>query len=149
MTTHDTLNQARIYAKALSGARCIAEINHSTFGRCYIVVKVPVASLRSVLRSNPIPEIQSIIAEHSIYTPAEISAMRTEALRNSHCERCYASIDGNTAYHQREWSQGMQVTAFYCESCRTLLSAIGAGECTALQERASSRGCTEPQTKQD
>ena len=136
MTTYATINDARAGAKSVSGARCVVGIIHSSNGQCYIVSKAPLANLRRVLAANPLPEILSTLAEYPLLTDSETAAMRAESLRHSHCERCHSVIDGNTAYHQSERWGRWQVTAFYCEACRSLLSAIGAGEHTALQERA-------------
>ena len=65
-----------------------------------------------------------------------------------HCERCGADVrpDG---YHQTEHSQYGKIIAYYCSSCRQLLTQIGAGEHTAMQERAGDRPDNTPQTKED
>jgi hypothetical protein len=43
----------------------------------------------------------------------------------------------------------MRVLAHYCADCHGLLSRIGQGEYTALQERAERKHSTEPYTKED
>ncbi|HKT87775.1 MAG TPA: hypothetical protein VJQ59_05035 [Candidatus Sulfotelmatobacter sp.] len=150
METHRTLEDARIAAKAVPGIHCIVEIDHATEDRCFIKVKAPMKSLELTLKAKPMPEIRRLIAEHAVRTEAEIAADREQYLReHTHCERCRKQIDGNTAYSQQEWFGKMKVVAFYCDSCRTLLSAIGAGEFTELQERSTARHSTEPYTKED
>ena len=69
------------------------------------------------------------------------------------CERCGATIDTRKAYHQQErmsWGgKTISVTAYYCHDCRALLTQIGAGERTAMQDRATERPDNTPTTKQD
>jgi hypothetical protein len=152
MTTHKTLEEARIAAKATTDVVlvCIIEIEHSTEGRCYIKCKAPMASLALALREKPMAEIRKLIAEHSLRTEAEIAADREQYLRERiKCDRCGKKIDGNTAYSQQESYMRTRVTAFYCEPCRALLAGIGEGEYTALQERAFARPSYEPHTKED
>lgn len=152
MTTHKTLEDARIAAKGMPEVMlsCIIEIEHTTEGRCYIKSKAPMANLAVALQQKPMPEIRRLVAEHSILTESEIASTREKALREHiKCERCGKKIDGNTAYSQQEWYRKMRVTAFYCEPCRALLASIGAGEYTELQERASVRHGYEPYTTED
>lgn len=150
MQTHKTLEDARIAAKAIPGIHCIIEIEHATEGRCYIKAKVPMKHLGLALKAQPMPEIRRLIAEYSVRTEAEIVADREQYLREHiHCGRCRKQIDGNTAYSQQEWFGKTKVVAFYCDSCHALLSAIGAGEFTELQERASARHSHGPYTKED
>lgn len=150
MKTYKTLNDARTAAKDAPAVMSIVEIEHAAEGRCYIHVKVPMKSLALALEAKPIPEIRRLIAEYSVHTEAEIAADRERYLReHTNCERCNKQIDGNTAYSQQEWSNKLKVIAFYCEPCRALLSAVGAGEFTALEERASVRYSHEPYTKED
>lgn len=157
MQTHKTLEDARIAAKAERGIDCIVEIDHATEGRCFIKARVPMKNLESALKTNPKPEILRLIAEHSILTKSELAeneiklaALREEYLRNNtRCERCGKRIDGNTAYSQQEWVGKHKARAFYCEPCRALLSAIGQGESTDLEERSRARPRYEPYTKED
>ena len=150
MTTHKTLTDARTTAKANSEIRYILEIDHTSEGRCYIGVKAPLAALKIALDRKPMAEIKRLIAEHTTLTTEEIKAAREQALReNTKCERCAKKIDGNTAYSQQEQYMGHKVTAWYCESCRRLLSNIGMGEFDGLQERASAGGSREPYTPED
>lgn len=57
------------------------------------------------------------------------------------CERCGQQVDSRTAYHQieRGWFGGreIKVKAYYCKDCHQVLSAVGAGEQTALEDRAT------------
>ena len=67
------------------------------------------------------------------------------------CERCSDSLDTRKAYKQKEWScfggKRVQVTACYCDSCRKLLTTIGAGEVTPMEERATDKPSYEPAYK--
>ena len=67
------------------------------------------------------------------------------------CERCNDSLDSRKAYKQKEWAyfggKLVQVTACYCDSCRKLLTTIGAGEVTPMEERASEKPSYEPAYK--
>jgi Zn finger protein HypA/HybF involved in hydrogenase expression len=69
------------------------------------------------------------------------------------CERCGNKIDTRKSYSQKEWSrfgtQKVQVTAFYCNSCKNILNTIGAGEITDMEHRAGYVPSYEPQTKED
>lgn len=69
------------------------------------------------------------------------------------CERCGDSLDTRKAYKQKEWSflggKRVQVTACYCDSCRKLLTTIGAGEVTPMEERASEKPSYEPAYKEE
>lgn len=55
------------------------------------------------------------------------------------CERCGATLDTRKAYHQQERTsyggKTVLVVAYYCDSCRQLLTAIGMGEHTPMQDR--------------
>ncbi len=57
------------------------------------------------------------------------------------CERCSEKIDTRKAYGQKEWTRfggkKVQVMTHYCDSCRRVLMAVGQGEYTAMEERAS------------
>ena len=149
METHKSLDEARAAAKVNPSIARIIEINHSTEGRCFIKAKAPMETLRIALKSKPMAEIKSLIAEYPVLTEAETAEARRESLRHERCERCGKEVDGKTAYSQQEWYRGVRVSAYYCDSCHRLLSAIGAGEHTALQERATERHSVEPETKQD
>lgn len=150
MTTHKTLDAARTAAKGNREIRYIAEIEHATEGRCYIGLRTTMAGLAVALKTKPMAEINSLVAEHAILTDSEIATARDRALRDRNkCERCGKKIDGNTAYSQQERYMGHAVTAWYCEPCRNLLGNIGLGEYTGLQERASERVGYEPYTKED
>jgi len=69
------------------------------------------------------------------------------------CDRCGATIDTRTAYMQQERGhyagKTVTVAAYYCDSCHTLLTAIGKGEHTALEDRAADNPDNTPYTKQD
>ena len=154
MTTHETLEQARDAAASVAAAAAIIEIDHATQGRCYIVAKCGVDALRKALAARPMPEIQRVIADHDTLTEADRAARTAELLRTeTRCERCHKQIDGNTAYSQEErtsWGgRSVRVTAYYCDSCRSLLQSIGAGEYTDMQARASEQPSMEISHKAD
>jgi len=69
------------------------------------------------------------------------------------CERCGRQIDSRTAYKQEETdyigASKVKVIAYYCDHCRQLLNNIGAGEYTALEERASADQDNTPYYKED
>jgi hypothetical protein len=150
MTTHKTLDAARMAAKANAEIRFILEIDHATEGRCYIGVKVPMEALKIALYRKPMAEIKRLVAEHTTLTAEEIRIAREQYLReNTKCDRCGTQIDGNIAYSQQERFMNSTVTAWYCAACVGLLRNIGMGEFDGLQERASARGSREPYTKED
>jgi Zn finger protein HypA/HybF involved in hydrogenase expression len=68
------------------------------------------------------------------------------------CERCGKHLDSRKAFSQLEWSyfnsHRVQVKTYYCDSCKQLLSAIGAGEHTALEDRKT-LSVNEPYEKGD
>jgi len=82
-----------------------------------------------------------------------IDAMIEHDRRNTRCDRCGAHVDTDSAYHQEEWARlgvsKVKVRAYYCDPCARLLRAIGAGERTAMQERAARVPSYEPETKAD
>jgi len=150
MRTHKNIEDARTAAKATPGVLRVIEIEHAIKGRCFIGVRAPMKALEVALRNKPMPEIKRLIAEYAILSETESAIAREKELReNTKCERCGKKIDGNTAYSQQEQYRGMRVMAHYCESCHGLLSSIGAGEYTELQERAAARSSYEPYTKED
>jgi len=69
------------------------------------------------------------------------------------CDRCGAKIDTRTAYMQQERAsfggKTVPVAAYYCDTCHTVLAAVGKGEHTALKDRAADRPDNTPYTKQD
>lgn len=69
------------------------------------------------------------------------------------CNRCGDTVDSRVAYNQMEWTrfagQKVKVIAHYCDSCRRTLQAVGMGEQSAMQDRATSIPSYEPSTKQD
>lgn len=71
----------------------------------------------------------------------------------SNCERCGKSLDTRKAYHQQErmsWGGStIKVAAYYCGHCRQLLTMIGKGERTPMQDRASDRPDNTPTYKED
>jgi hypothetical protein len=150
MTTHKTLDAARIAAKSDRQVRSIVEIDHATEGRCYIGVRATMAALNVALAHKPMAEIKRLVAEHATQTAEEIKTAREQVLRDhTKCERCAKKIDGNAAYSQQERYMGHAVRAWYCEPCRRLLSNIGMGEFDGLQERAGAGGSREPYTNED
>lgn len=133
MQTYQTIEDAQ--EAATSSIYVIAEIDHAVEGRCYILCRCSVEGLVKALAAKPMPEIIRVVRGHEIVRkPAAPLTGRGK------CERCARVIDLSTAYHQPErvrW-QGTVVTmeTYYCEGCRSLLSMIGQGEYTELQDRA-------------
>ena len=76
-----------------------------------------------------------------------------ESVYQGHCERCGAALDTRKAYHQQErmaWGGStIKVSAYYCDHCRQLLTMIGKGEHTPMQERATDRPDNTPTYKED
>jgi hypothetical protein len=64
------------------------------------------------------------------------------------CDRCGRVVDDD-AYSQVQNYRGYKVIAYYCDNCRQLLTSIGAGEYTAMQDRADDRGDNTPDCKED
>jgi hypothetical protein len=154
MDTYKTLDQAR-QAKG-SIAQYILEIEHRDNGCCYIGCKINAQIMRGCLARKPMPEIVRVISEHDPRTDEQVEKEndKIRADHNAHltCERCGCHVDPS-AYHQTETAnfggQSVKVAAYYCNSCRQLLTQIGAGEYTAMQERANETPDNTPQTKED
>jgi len=72
-----------------------------------------------------------------------------EADYQTNCPRCGHRIDSRKSYGQKESYLGHQVMTYYCDDCRKLLSAIGSGEHTALEDKASHKPSPELVHKQD
>jgi hypothetical protein len=155
MDTYKTLDQARAAKgealKAIYGSYILC-IEHKDNGVCYIGSKVNAQIMRGCLARKPMPEIIRVISEHDPRTDEQQAADKAkilaEAAANRKCERCGCHVSGD-AYHQTERSPWGPVTAYYCDSCRQLLTQIGAGEHTAMQERAGDRPDNTPYTKED
>lgn len=154
MDTYKTLDQAR--AAKGSIANCILEIEHRDAGICFIGSKAPMSLMQAALKAKPMAEIVRVIAEHDRRDDVQIASdnarMEAEADARRKCERCGCHVSGD-AYHQTERAnfcgQTVKVVAYYCDSCRQLLTQIGAGEYTAMQERAGDRPDNTPYTKED
>ena len=150
METYASLGEARKAAAQRTDVHAIIEIEHATEGACYICARGPMARLRMALADQPMPEIARLISEHKPKSEAEYAAERERHLRDDcRCERCGARVDGSTAYSQVERSRWGEVTAWYCEACRQLLQAVGAGEYSAMDERAAAGEPVERETKAD
>jgi len=87
------------------------------------------------------------------YTETEAVWEKEEKDYFEHCERCGQMVDTRVAYHQMErgWFGGreVKVKAYYCKDCYQVLSAVGAGERTALEDRATEAPDNTPETKSD
>jgi len=149
MNTYKTLAAARA-AKTTETVR-IVEIEHVTEGRCFVCVKVPMAVLAGAIKRNQLPEVKALVSEYPAETDAEIEAIKTAALENCRCERCGVKVNGKTAYSQKEWTffggKRVQVNTCYCDSCRRVLTTVGAGETTPMEERATDKPSYEPAYK--
>lgn len=149
MNTYKTLDAAR--AAKTTDTLKIVEIEHKTEGRCFVCCKVPMAVLAGALKRNQLPEVKALVAEHHAETDAEIEEIKAKALENCRCERCGVKVNGKTAYSQKEWAffggKRVQVNTCYCDSCRRVLTTVGAGEATPMQERATEKPSYEPAYK--
>jgi Zn finger protein HypA/HybF involved in hydrogenase expression len=67
----------------------------------------------------------------------------------SKCTRCGKAIDTRNTYSQIENWQGKKVISHYCDGCKTLLTTIGQGEYTAMQDRAQVNPGYEQGNKED
>jgi len=69
------------------------------------------------------------------------------------CENCGIEIDGRTAKHQTEWmwfgKKKIKVISYYCSACYALLTNIGKGERTPMQDAAMDLSGDEPYGKND
>jgi len=87
------------------------------------------------------------------YRNIEAVVEMEEADYQTHCERCGQVLDIRTAKNQKEWMRHggskVQVIAYYCDGCHALLTTIGKGEWTPMQERAAYVPSYEPTTKND
>lgn len=151
MTIHPTLEAARAAAAANPAIVRIIEIETAAGEIGYIGAKTGLAGLQVALKGATLPGTRRLIAEHPLRCEAEVrAAVDAHLATECRCERCGAHVDGRTAYQQRESiGGGRQVVAYYCDSCRTVLQAVGAGERTAMDERAAERPSAEPYTKAD
>lgn len=156
MTTYPTLEAARDAAANDPKIRSIIEVTLDNGETAYARCMANLSTLRSAIATSGkgLPGVTTLVAEHRVKTPEQEEAeYRAELRDNCHCDRCGTKIDGNTAYSQQEWGRlggaRVKVTARYCASCTTLLTTIGAGEYTAMQERAAAVPPVEPYTKQD
>lgn len=159
MDTYKTLDKARTAKgealKAIYGSYILC-IEHRDNGICYIASKVNAQIMRGCLARKPMPEIIRVISEHDPRTDEQQAADKArilaEAAANRKCERCGCHVSGD-AYYQTERAnfcgQTVKVVAYYCDSCHQLLTQIGAGEHTAMQERAGDRPDNTPYTKED
>lgn len=146
MNTYKTLDEARTAKGKI--AHCILEIEHKDAGICFVGSKAGIGAMKKMLEINPGKEIVRIISEYDCRSDAQIAADNAAMDKNRHCERCGTHVS-KTAYHQTEKGPWGKVTAYYCDSCRQLLTSIGAGEYTAMQERADERPDNTPYTKED
>ncbi len=141
MKTYKTKEEAR-ETKA-NRAITIVEIEHTTEGHCYIGVKANFDIFTKAIEAKGHPEIRSIIAGHDIFEAIQVV---------HHCDRCGAIVSG-AAYQQQEWTrfgnQRVKVTARYCQGCANTMRTIGAGEYTAMEERANETPSYEPTYKED
>ena len=154
MRTYKTLDEARAGAET-PRVVCVAEIEHATEGCCFVRLICGYEHFARVLKATPLPEIVRLVAEHDVRTPEQKAAYlaRIEAENPCRCDRCGVKVDRATAYSQDEWARfggkRVKVKAFYCDDCSRLLRAIGAGEYSAMRERAAAVPSYEPETYED
>jgi len=155
-----SLTDAREHAARVIAAgqpiKSIIEIDHVD-GRRFFCCLAPMAVFARHLAGKPMADIVRLIAEHDpmdaagrAVADAKEAATKAAYLRgNIRCERCLEKIDGNTAYKQREWCNGVRCLAYYCDRCKNLLQSIGDGETSDLQHRATTKLSREPAYKGD
>jgi hypothetical protein len=150
MDTYKTLNEARTAKGKI--AHCILEIEHKDSGICFVGSKCGIKAMQYSIDHSPKGAIIRTIAEHDCRTDAQVTIdaemVNAEMDKNRRCDRCGTHV-AKTVYSQKEGSQWGPVTVYYCDSCRQLLTSIGAGEHTAMQERADERQDNTPVTKED
>jgi hypothetical protein len=143
MKTRRTLEEAREMAKT-ANALTVLEIEHETEGRCYIAARAYRSVVDRYLAEGKLPGVTRIIADYPVTEPV---------VEPTRCDRCDAVVDPATAYSQQQTtrcgSSKVKYTAHYCDDCARLLQAVGMGEHTAMQERASAQPDMTPETKAD
>lgn len=124
-----------------------------------------------MLRPNGAIETVDVTARFFFLTPALLAKIADECAKAGHgtliaareyvpalpthtrCARCNASVETATAYNQQEWARlgagRVKMTSYYCSSCASMLQAIGMGETSAMDERATAVPVLEPATKED
>ena len=89
-------------------------------------------------------DVAALVDDARVFVHAEYEAEKARQAAEDakpidcteYCERCGKVIDPATAYGQMENMMGVRVKTYYCGDCHELLSTIGAGEYTALEEAA-------------
>lgn len=129
----------------LDGVVSIIAIDHATQELVYIQSRATMAVLQAALDRKPMQEIVKLVAEYPL------PAREPQAVEH-HCDSCGKVVPA-TAYHQQELTRfggsKVKVMAYYCTDCAQLLHAVGAGEQTAMQDRAANVPSYEPTTKED
>ena len=142
MMTHATRDEAM--AAAPADCRALVHVRLTTGGDAWICARCGVAALREVASRKTIPGIAAILGGEDYTRPVQDEPI--------HCGKCHAAVPAD-AYSQQEWSRwggkAIRVTAYYCADCARLLRAVGAGEYSAMQERAGAVPAAEAATKED
>jgi hypothetical protein len=140
-------------------------------------MKIITTRKAEVIIKRPDGKIETIIHPKVDYMTPALWAQMTKAMRDTNrgecvsyrnidavvemeesdyqgrCERCGTAIDSRTAYHQQEpmafSGKTVKVITYYCDPCRHLLTEIGRGEYTPMQERATDRPDNTPTYKED
>lgn len=131
-----TIDEAREHAAEMGiWQGSVIEFDHATEGRRFLVCRGHIDDVQDAGNDS----IASCVAEHAL--DPEGDAEIDEFLNDHRCERCGCSVDADTCYSQLESTARLGIEgkalAYYCESCRALLSASGQGEQTDLENRCN------------
>jgi hypothetical protein len=118
--------------------------------KCEVTIQRPDGSVETIIHPKIDYMTDNILAQMraamsnagrgQILSYRNIDAIVDMEERDYHvsCERCGRMIDTRTAYSQIERYNGARVIAHYCDDCRQILTTVGDGEYTAMQDRAVS-----------
>jgi len=83
-------------------------------------------------------DVEAILADAKAYYKAQEKEEEEKEIEQvERCKNCGKVVDPTVAYSQMEMYQGVKVLTYYCDDCHRLLSTIGAGEYTPLEETAA------------
>ncbi len=155
--------QQRLKREGIQGkVQTILEIEFEGVGRRYMAIVTSPQMFASGIEKHGVTNIVRVYGSHPVLSDedraaddAEIAREAREDLRNdTHCAGCLTKIDGTMAYNQMEWMRcgdggEVRVRTYYCESCVTVLGAVGGGELSALEAWRTDVGGPELETKGD
>jgi len=138
MTITTTLSEAREAALEklaekptldILDVHIIEYISHEGLRR-YTLMRQPVSVVKAIWAEHSHVSLGTTVAQHPVTEPEHVGV----AAPDTHCDRCGDAVSDN-AYSQTERGRLGPVTAYYCDACRNVLQAVGAGEYTAMDER--------------